>query len=109
MNYRESHKSPGYGEGYHRGFEEHASLRGIYWRLEKLILLEILERYALGGRLLDFATGTGRIANFLSSKFHSILVVDVSESMLQRMSVLDSWISHKTPKIPRIFQIALRS
>jgi SAM-dependent methyltransferase len=81
-DYRISHQSENYGTVYNRTYEK-GYFAALWRKVEQPLLEAILRR--LGGldrRCLDFATGTGRIANAAAAFFGEIVAVDVSESML---------------------------
>lgn len=86
-SYRSSHQPPGYGSMYNGIFE--GGYYGALWRKIEKPLVENIFR-SLGGptrRCLDFACGTGRIAQVASAYFQQVVGVDVSPAMVQFASV----------------------
>ena len=81
-NYSESHKSE--GKEYDLSFKK---LRPRYfqWKMEKLLLKRELTNVDRSAQILDLATGTGRISNFLFQElnFYNVMGVDNSDSMLR--------------------------
>ena len=83
MTYVDSHKAPGKGRLYERVYATDPVL-GYLWAREQVVLDSILAEF-YGGTpvdLLDFACGTGRVAEALENRVRSATGVDVSESML---------------------------
>lgn len=79
--YIDSHKSKDHGKNYDVMYHKD-SYDNRVWLLEKSILRKILKNRG-DQEILDFATGTGRVAIFLENKkFKKITGIDVSESML---------------------------
>jgi SAM-dependent methyltransferase len=81
-NYSASHKKR--GDDYHRRFSD-LPARSLMWELER----EALSRFigvAKPSAVLDFATGTGRIAAYIKSVAPAAAVtgIDISESMLEQ-------------------------
>jgi SAM-dependent methyltransferase len=82
-NYRQSHSSAEYGLRYQDTYQ-----RGYYYYqwtyIERVLLHGLLAAGAAEGSrtCLDFACGTGRIAQVASGVFERVVGVDVSESML---------------------------
>jgi SAM-dependent methyltransferase len=78
-DYSQSHLDK--GADYHERFSTLPG-RALMWELEQRVLQEVLTTVR-PNRLLDFATGTGRVANVLATvtagEIHGI---DISESML---------------------------
>ena len=84
VDYRLSHTGKGKGVSYDRSFQREG-YRKYIWHWEQEVLSRILRRYfatAKPGRYLDFACGTGRIADYLESAVIESIGVDVSEEML---------------------------
>ena len=81
-NYRASHCALGYGEHYNRTHE--SGYYGALWaKIEKPMVMDVLRPMGGAGRkCLDFACGTGRIANVAAGLFDEVVGVDVSEAML---------------------------
>jgi len=84
MDYRESHRQEGKGESYQAAFSRN-TYRSMIWQFEKNALDHILATFFLDAQidLLDFACGTGRILNYLSSRTRQAVGVDLSQSMLE--------------------------
>ena len=82
MDYRASHMAPEKGAAYH--VASRSGYRALVWEWEKERLSHVLGLFPAGRslRVLDFACGTGRIAEFLEGAGHNVTGVDVSESML---------------------------
>ena len=82
--YRESHLAE--GAAYHDKFVR-GPYRSAIWEIEQAKLEGIVSRFVAGRttptRLLDFATGTGRILQLLEGRVASATGVDVSASMLE--------------------------
>jgi len=80
-DYRESHK--GRGHDYHRSFTE-VPHRVVMWELEQGFLRSILAMFSNPAqvRMLDFASGTGRIIGTLEPHVASAVGVDIAASML---------------------------
>ncbi|MER9065609.1 class I SAM-dependent methyltransferase [Mesorhizobium sp. M0902] len=81
-DYRASHQTDGYGAHYSDTFRS-----GYYAALWSGIEKPLVERILLpvGGpnrKCLDFACGTGRIANIAAQFFGEVVGVDISQSML---------------------------
>ncbi len=68
------------GEDYHEKFEKFVG-RKIIWDLEKRIIEEFLVNRKISNHL-DFASGTGRIAQFLEKKTKEQSLIDSSKKML---------------------------
>ena len=69
------------GEDYHEKFEKFIG-RKIIWDLEKKIIEEFLINKKISSHL-DFASGTGRIAEFLKKKVEEQCLIDSSKKMLE--------------------------
>lgn len=77
--YSRSHLSK--GSDYHARFSTLPG-RALMWDLEQKVLKKVLA-FASPSRLLDFATGTGRVADVLASETSGeVHAIDISESML---------------------------
>jgi SAM-dependent methyltransferase len=89
-SYRVSHQAPGYGSMYNETFE--GGYYAALWRkIEKPLIEDILR--SLGGPTrgcLDFACGTGRIAQVAAEYFQRVVGVDVSPAMIQCASVAEN-------------------
>lgn len=82
-NYTETHKKSGIGSFYDSELYSGDGWSDRTWEIEKHILSKILKGRKKS-KILDFATGTGRIAKFLEdSGFKNITGVDSSEEMLK--------------------------
>lgn len=83
ISYRESHKYKEKGAEYEAYFQNKVWQKFL-WSREQEILIKILEKYFAGKEvnLLDFACGTGRIAEFLENRVKTSTGVDLSGSML---------------------------
>ena len=81
-SYRESHLQK--GVEYHQSFSTRPHL-SMVWRLERRLLRRIVREHFPAGipTYLDFACGTGRILELLSTSAASSTGVDLSRSMLQ--------------------------
>ena len=81
-DYRASHCAPGYGAHYNKTHE--SGYYGALWeKIEKPLILDVLRPMGGAGRTcLDFACGTGRIANVAAVLFGEVVGADVSKSML---------------------------
>ena len=69
------------GEDYHEKFEKLVG-RKIIWDLEKKIITEFLDNKKISNHL-DFASGTGRIAQFLEKNSDHQYLLDSSKKMLE--------------------------
>ena len=78
LNYTTSHYNK--GENYHEKFEKFIG-RKIIWNLEKKIIGEFIKNKKITNHL-DFAAGTGRIAEFLQNDVSTQCLLDSSEKML---------------------------
>lgn len=78
LNYTTSHYNK--GENYHEKFEKLVGRR-IIWNLEKKIINEFIKNKEITNHL-DFAAGTGRIAEFLQKNINSQCLLDSSKKML---------------------------
>lgn len=83
VSYKESHKYEEKGAEY-EAYYKNKAWQKFLWSREQKILIKILEKYFTGKdiNLLDFACGTGRIAEFLENRVKTSTGVDVSGSML---------------------------
>jgi ubiquinone/menaquinone biosynthesis C-methylase UbiE len=82
-NYTEEHKIKGLGEKYDKGMYSKDTWSNRIWQIEKEVLKKIL-RGKEKKKILDFATGTGRILYFLEKKgFVDLAGIDSSKSMLK--------------------------
>lgn len=82
-DYRDSHILKGKGKIYHESFEIYP-FRKYSWEWEKKQLESILNKNLKKGvSILDFACGTGRVLEFLSSHSKSLTGLDLSDSMLE--------------------------
>lgn len=81
-DYRASHCAPGYGVHYNKTHE--SGYYGALWeKIEKPLILGVLRPMGGAGRnCLDFACGTGRIANVAAGVFGEVVGADVSRAML---------------------------
>lgn len=81
-DYRSSHCALGYGEHYNKTHQ--SGYYGALWaKVERPLVLKVLGPMGGAGRkCLDFACGTGRIANIAAECFDEVVGVDVSQSML---------------------------
>ncbi|UVK57112.1 class I SAM-dependent methyltransferase [Mesorhizobium sp. AR02] len=81
-NYRTSHCAPGYGAHYNKTHE--SGYYGALWeKIEKPLILDVLRPLGGAGRnCLDFACGTGRIANVAAGLFGEVVGADISRPML---------------------------
>lgn len=81
-DYRASHCAPGYGVHYNKTHE--SGYYGALWeKIEKPLIVDVLRPMGGAGRkCLDFACGTGRIANAAAGFFTEVVGADVSRSML---------------------------
>ena len=86
-DYRASHCAPGYGVHYNRTHQ--SGYYGALWeKIEKPLILDVLRPMGGAGRkCLDFACGTGRIANAAAGLFSKVVGADVSRSMLDSAQV----------------------
>jgi len=80
--YSESHLGKGRGEIYDTKLFGGEQYTNAIWELEKNILDIILEK-AKRGSYLDFACGTGRVVEYLESRFEHSYGLDVSPDMLK--------------------------
>ena len=85
-DYRLTHAKSNYGQHYAKYYGP-GTYPHCIWQLEQEILTDILKHISLSPKdsILDFATGTGRILDFLAQKFpeNKIIGVDVSKEMLK--------------------------
>ncbi|MCZ6698413.1 MAG: class I SAM-dependent methyltransferase, partial [Planctomycetota bacterium] len=83
-SYRDSHKAADKGASYDETYRQ--TWESLLWSREQHFLSNILDKYFPDQeiRLLDFACGTGRIAEFIEHRVSTSLGVDVSTSMLAR-------------------------
>lgn len=81
-DYRASHCAPGYGAHYNKTHE--SGYYGALWeKIEKPLILDVLRPMGGAGRkCLDFACGTGRIANVAAGLFGEVVGADISRPML---------------------------
>lgn len=84
ISYRESHKYEGKGAEYEQ-YYQNKPWQSYLWSREQEIILKILEKYFKDKdvHLLDFACGTGRIAELLENRVKTSTGVDISGSMLE--------------------------
>ncbi|MES0189369.1 class I SAM-dependent methyltransferase [Mesorhizobium sp. LSJC264A00] len=85
--YRTSHCAPGYGLHYNK---THSSgYYGALWEnIEKPLILDVLRPLSGASRnCLDFACGTGRIAEVAAGLFSEVVGADVSRTMLDSAQV----------------------
>lgn len=113
ISYRESHKYKEKGAEYEAYYQNKAWQRFL-WSREQEILTKILEKYFTGKdiHLLDFACGTGRIAEFLENRVKTSTGVDVSGSMLavakeklKRTEIIEADITVENILKPRKFNL----
>ena len=84
VRYTDRHK--GRGSEYHETFSPEVNpYRAMVWRLEQRALDQIVRNHLHPGAIshLDFACGTGRVLEYLSSRVSSTTGVDVSRSMME--------------------------
>ncbi len=85
-SYRESHLGAGKARSYDEDLWDPYAAKGLDWEVERRLLIDILsspvadEIYSVA----DFACGTGRVLEFLSSHFPSATGIDISPEMLSR-------------------------
>jgi len=113
ISYRESHKYKEKGAEYEAYYQNKAWQRFL-WSREQEILIKILEKYFAGKEvnLLDFACGTGRIAEFLENRVKTSTGVDLSGSMLavameklKRTEIIEADITVENILKPRKFNL----
>ncbi len=83
QDYRRSHTASNYGLKYDRTLFHEGSFDSLIWAKERALLDEIVHEYGVGARLLDVATGTGRVLEYLESQFDEAVGVDISDEMLR--------------------------
>lgn len=82
-SYTESHKNKGMGENYDKRMYSEDTWSNRVWQIEKYLLSKILSGKK-NCKVLDFATGTGRIPEFLEKiGFQNITGIDASKAMLK--------------------------
>lgn len=79
--YASSHLKNEKGISYHKAFSKQPG-RNIIWEQEIKILIKILSDYGPFNLHLDFAGGTGRIADALTKYIQNQIILDISEEML---------------------------
>ncbi len=77
-NYSYSHLQK--GENYHEKFEKYPG-RNLIWNIEKKIILDFVDKKEID-KQLDFAAGTGRIAQLLEKQVKKQYLLDSSSKML---------------------------
>jgi SAM-dependent methyltransferase len=106
--YRDSHRAPTHVEAYDGEFNTEGTPDEILWYLEQPILRRLLTTDP-PARVLDFATGTGRISHFLEECLPSAHVdgVDISPEMLalarercERVHLHEGDITHEPDLVP---------
>ena len=82
-DYRLSHRAPEKGRSYDEDYARMLWLTYL-WKREQRVLDGVLKTYLPSHaiRYLDFACGTGRIAQYLDPRVAKVIAVDISESML---------------------------
>jgi predicted TPR repeat methyltransferase len=113
VSYRESHKYQEKGTEY-EAYYQNKEWQKFLWSREQDILVKILEKYFAGKEInmLDFACGTGRIAEFLENRVKTSTGVDVSGSMLaiakeklKRTEIIEADITTENIIKPRKFNL----
>ena len=87
MPYRTTFSTASSAQRYDAGTYARESWSSLLWHSERRFLAELLGRrdfVPTRSHYLDFACGTGRVAEFLSPGFLSATGVDISEAMLVR-------------------------
>lgn len=83
-DYRTSHCGKSFGRKYDERLFKVGGFDSEMWKREQTVLANIISKYTKGGRLLDFACGTGRILRFLENYFEESRGIDLSPDMLER-------------------------
>jgi len=113
ISYRESHKYKEKGAEY-EAYYQNKKWQRFLWSREQEILVKIIEKYFVSKQvnLLDFACGTGRIAEFLENRVKTSTSVDVSASMLavakeklKRTEIIEADITAENILKPRKFNL----
>lgn len=113
ISYRESHKYKEKGAEY-EAYYQNKEWQRFLWSREQEILVKIIEKYFVSKQvnLLDFACGTGRIAEFLENRVKTSTSVDVSASMLavakeklKRTEIIEADITAENILKPRKFNL----
>lgn len=83
VSYNDEFVDPTQAQKYEDSVYAKTSHSSLLWDIEKTQLDELLARYVpAGGRHLDFACGTGRVAGHVVSEDRPVTAVDISSAMV---------------------------